>query len=128
SSFYGNSLWVGMFKNRFRWERILDWMSTNRKLFELALHLEETIVSKLGIISAPKYVLVVRMEESPGSGHSDLAVGEVKWKPDTDAYNAAAAAENAGLTLDGIRGGLEPHLTDFRNRVFFHHLWDLLRR
>lgn len=128
SSFYGNSLWVGMLKNRFRWERILDWLSTNRKLFDLALHLEESIVARLGSISAPKYMLVVQLDTGHGARSPDLSGCDDGWNAEASYFNVAAAADRAGLSPDRIREGLGPYLSDFRNRVFFHHLWDLLRR
>ncbi|MEO7423543.1 MAG: hypothetical protein ABI036_00045, partial [Fibrobacteria bacterium] len=59
SSFYGNSLWLELMESRFRWERILDWLSSDARLFDFALFLEESIIANLASDCAPRFAAVL---------------------------------------------------------------------
>ncbi len=127
SSFYGNSLLVDMMRSRFRWERILDWFSSRKPLFDLGLFLEESLVAKMGTGAAPKFAVVL---EKTGRIDTDPAIleRETEWLPDSLPFSAATLSRFAGSgggrlpALPMLKESLSAHLAEIPNRLFLLHL------
>ncbi|HKP95133.1 MAG TPA: hypothetical protein VJ385_05185 [Fibrobacteria bacterium] len=112
SSFYGNSLWLELMGSRFRWERILDWLSSDERLFDFALFLEEAVAAKLGAECAPRFAAVLR--KSAGEASQDGEAGQSRPLPD-----------GIGIPRERLHAIFTEHARDTRNLVFLHHLWKL---
>lgn len=111
SAFYGNSLWLEMMESRFRWERILDWLSADPILFDCALFLEESIVARLGAACAPRFIAVLEKNGKPGPSGADS--------------ERPGLHERIGIPKPELDGAFASHGKDARNLVFMHHLWRL---
>jgi hypothetical protein len=128
SSFYGSSLWLETIRRRARWERILDWLTSDRQLFEFALFLEERVIARMGAEAAPRFAMILRkgrrngVEARPVTEPAPLSASRCHPFSVGALAQAARRMGALGTGATGSDATWSRFLAGIRNRVFFQRL------
>lgn len=81
ASIYGRPAynhWLTPLEDRFDWQRLLSWLGTDKKLLDLAVFIEETIISQLGSKSTCRFFVII--DNTPGNNEAWLRENEARDK------------------------------------------------
>lgn len=92
ASIYGKPAynhWLAPLEDRFDWQRLLSWLGNDKKLLDLAVFIEETIISQLGSKSTCRFFAII--DNTTGDNQA--------WLRENEARDQAIKSGNWASTL-----------------------------